>query len=236
MAKNYTLKEAVEIIREGTDSAAIIDIGRRFPLLLHKVSTICALAGDQFVDLMSYMPDHMTANKLNTALKSGVSAETDEGEDEENTEETTAEVEAPNTDYESMSAKALWDLLGKAGKRKLAKSTKKADLVEACHAAFGSGEEAEDETESDPYDGKSAMDLYKICKSRGVKAPAKKPATFYADLLRKADLEAAEAEAEDEEEVEEAPAKPAKKAPDKKPASKTKPAKVEEDDDDDWDI
>lgn len=236
MAKNYTLKEAVEIIREGTDSAAIIDIGRRFPLLLHKVSTICALAGDQFVDLMSYMPDHMTANKLNTALKSGVSAEDDEGEAEENTEETTTEVEAPNTDYESMSAKALWDLLGKAGKRKLAKSTKKADLVEACHAAFGSGEEAEDETESDPYDGKSAMDLYKICKSRGVKAPAKKPATFYADLLRKADLEAAEAEAEDEEEVEEAPAKPAKKAPAKNTVSKTKPAKVEEDDDDDWDI
>ena len=63
-------------------------------------------------------------------------------------------------------------------------------------------EEAEDDawedadeadTPVDPYEGKAAPELFKECKKRGIKAAPKKPAKFYADLLRKADAEAAEA-------------------------------------------
>ena len=252
MAKNYTFAEAVEIINAGTDLEAITDIGRRYPVLLHKVTKVATKAGEDFVDLMGFMPDYLTANKVNTALKAGVTAagateDADEaGTDEDETPNAPEVASAPEWN-EDMSAKQLWDILGKAGKRKLAKSTKKADLVEACKQAFGApaaaADEADDEVEEEATETNE-------CKKRGIKAAPKKPAKFYADLLVKNDAEqAAEAnteEAEDEDWGDEAEAeepkakkssKKAEKADEKKPAKKA--AKKEEaaaDDDDDWDI
>lgn len=265
MAKNYTFNEAVKIIANGTDLEAITDIGRRYPVLAHKIAVVAAKAGEEFVDLMGYMPDYLTANKVNTAIKAGI---TESGsEDDEDTE---AEAEAEATEDagedateataqwdESMSAKQLWDILGKAGKRKLAKSTKKADLVEACKQAFGAAAEAEaeaedveaedDATEANPYEGKSAMELFKECKARKIKAAPKKPAKFYVDLLLKDDTakaEATEAESEDDDWGDEEAEAPKKE--DKKTASKAaakggkakaaKKAEAESEDDEDWDI
>lgn len=265
MAKNYTMKEAVEIISAGTDMETIADIGRRYPILLHKVTKVATLAGNDFVDLMGYLPDHLTANKVNTAIKNN--AGSDE-EVEDDTEDAGTEVEketptkkakaekseAAGTDYENMTGKELWDILGKAGKRKDCKDkmggTKKELMIEYINK-YGlddtAEEEADEEVEADesenPYDGISAPELFKECKKRGIKAAAKKPAKYYVELLMKSDAEAAAGtEAEDEEdgwgddEEEEIPT-PTKA--EKKTVKKTakKPAKEEEaDDDDDWDI
>lgn len=265
MAKNYTFNEAVKIIANGTDLEAITDIGRRYPVLAHKIAVVAAKAGEEFVDLMGYMPDYLTANKVNTAIKAGI---TESGSDDD--EDTEAEAEAEATEDagedateataqwdESMSAKQLWDILGKAGKRKLAKSTKKADLVEACKQAFGAAAEAEaeaedaeaedDATEANPYEGKSAMELFKECKARKIKAAPKKPAKFYVDLLLKDDAakaEATEAESEDDDwgdEEAEAPKKEDKKTAPKAAAKggkakAAKKAEAESEDDEDWDI
>lgn len=247
MAKNYTFNEAVKIIAKGTDLEAITDIGRRYPVLAHKIAVVTAKAGEEFVDLMGYMPDYLTANKVNTTIKVGI---TESGSDDEDATEATAQWD------ESMSAKQLWDILGKAGKRKLAKSTKKADLVEACKQAFGAATEAEaedaeaedDATEANPYEGKSAMELFKECKARKIKAAPKKPAKFYADLLIKDDAakaEATEAEFEEDDdwgdEEAEAPKKEDKKAAPKASAKggkakATKKAEAESEDNEDWDI
>lgn len=259
MAKNYTFNEAVAIIAAGKDMEAITDIGRRYPVLAHKIAVVAAKAGEEFVDLMGYMPDYLTANKVNTAIKAGI---TESGSDEDDTEDDATDVtEAAAEDAtdggaewnENMSAKQLWDILGKAGKRKLAKSTKKADLIEACKQAFGgASEDAEDEAEDEAtesenaYEGKSAMELFKECKARKIKAAPKKPAKYYVDLLVKDDAakaEATEAESDDEDwgdEEAEAPKKEEKKAT--KPAAKggkakvAKKAEAESEDDDDWDI
>lgn len=257
MAKNYTIKEACEIIAKGTDFEAITDIGRRYPVLAHKLAVLTAKAGDEVVDLMGYMPEYLSANKVNSAIKKSIEggASEDEAEDDAaETEETTEDAgeDTATAEWnENMSAKQLWDILGKAGKRKLAKSTKKADLVEACKQAFGAGasEDADDEAdeaeateEAGAYDGKSAMELFKECKKRGIKAPAKKPAKFYADLLTKDDAKTEEtAEAEGDDEWDEEPAEetkaPAKKAAAGKKAPAKKAAKKEEEsEDDDWDI
>lgn len=243
MAKNYTFNEAVKIIAKGTDLEAITDIGRRYPVLAHKIAVVTAKAGEEFVDLMGYMPDYLTANKVNTAIKAGI---TESGSDDEDATEATAQWD------ESMSAKQLWDILGKAGKRKLAKSTKKADLVEACKQAFGAATEAEaaeaedDATEANPYEGKSAMELFKECKARKIKAAPKKPAKFYADLLIKDDAakaKATEAESEEDDdwgdEEAEAPKedkKAASKASAKGGKAKAAKAEAKSDDDEDWDI
>lgn len=254
MAKNYTFNEAVKIIAKGTDLEAITDIGRRYPVLAHKVAVVTAKTGEEFVDLMGYMPDYLTANKVNTAIKAGITESGSDAEDAEDTEaEATTEdagedaTEATAQWDESMSAKQLWDILGKAGKRKLAKSTKKADLIEACKQAFGAATEAEDTeaeddaTEANPYEGKSAMELFKECKARKIKAAPKKPAKFYADLLIKDDAAKAETTESDDDwgddEETEAPKKEEKKTAAKSGKAKTaKKTEVETDDDDDWDI
>lgn len=255
MAKNYTFNEAVKIIAKGTDLEAITDIGRRYPVLAHKIAVVTAKVGEEFVDLMGYMPDYLTANKVNTAIKAGIT-ESGSDEDAEDTEaEATTEdagedaTEATAQWDESMSAKQLWDILGKAGKRKLAKSTKKADLVEACKQAFGAATEAEaedDATEANPYEGKSAMELFKECKARKIKAAPKKPAKFYSDLLIKDDAakaEATEAESEEDDdwgdEEAEAPKKEDKKASKataKGGKAKAAKAEAKAEDDEDWDI
>lgn len=264
MAKNYTLSEAVEIIAKGTNLEEMMDLGRRFPVLSLKIAAVAAKAGDDFIDLMSYLPEYLTANKVNTLIKAAITdsgnKSEDEAEDEEETEEEAPKKKADksakkkvekdseeNTESlewnESMSAKQLWDLLGKVGKRKLAKSTKKADLVEACKKAFGKvveedKEEVEEETETseNPYEGKTAVDLFKECKKRGLKAAPKKTAKYYADLLLKDDQENSEEAEEDDWEEEAEEVKAPKKESKKEKAPAKKKAEVVEEDDDDWDI
>lgn len=254
MAKNYTFSEAVAIIAEGKDLGAITDLGKRYPVLVQKTTVVATKAGEAFVELMSYMPEYLTANKVNTNIKKTIT-ETEADPDNEVEEEDVADVdvvdEAEDTVEataqwdESMSAKQLWDILGKAGKRKIAKSTKKADLIEACKQAFrGAAAEAEveaeakdtDDTESKEagkYDGKSAMELFKECKARKLKAVPKKPAKYYVELLTKAD---AASEADDDTESDDWDADDAEKKPaPKAPAKANKKAEVA-DDGDDWDI
>lgn len=212
MAKSYTFNEAVKIIAKGTDLEAITDIGRRYPVLAHKIAVVATKAGEEFVDLMSYMPDYLTANKVNKTIKDSI-AESSADEDtkaEATTEDASEDAAEATVQWnESMTTKELWDILGKAGKRKLAKSTKKADLIEACKQAFGVDAEVEadeaDETDEaaepeNAYEGKSAMELFKECKARKIKVAPKKPAKYYADLLVKDDAaKAAEAESDNDD-------------------------------------
>lgn len=54
------------------------------------------------------------------------------------------------------------------------------------------------ESEGGKYDGMNAMELFKECKKRGIKAQPKKTAKFYKDLLEKNDTEGA-SDGEDED-------------------------------------
>ena len=54
------------------------------------------------------------------------------------------------------------------------------------------------ESEGGKYDGMNAMELFKECKKRGIKAQPKKTAKFYKDLLEKNDAEGA-SDGEDED-------------------------------------
>lgn len=161
--------------------------------------------------------------------------------------------------YASMSSRDLWNLLGKLNARKACEKEfgdlKKGSMVKYLEKYGEGGAPADDdeddaEEENEGYEGKSAVELYKLCKSRKIKAEPKKPAKYYIDLLKKADAAAEEAETEgdeeewDDDEEEEAPAPKKSGKADKKAAVKTeKPAKggkgkkaTEDDDDDEWEI
>ena len=284
MAKNYSIAEAVQIIAENEDITSVTDIGKRYPLLANIITRVATVAGEDFVLFASFLPEHVSANKVNKAIKDfydGAEDADDEDADAEEAdddEEEEAEEEEPkkpakkagrpkkaakveeeeesdeesDSDYDNMSNKELWALLGEVKGRKKCREefgdTKTADMVKFFKKYYPNGvdaeqpeevEEAKEET-TDAYAGKSAVELYKMCKTRKIKAEQKKPAKYYAELLKKADAEAAaaEEEAEDEEWDEEEEEKPAKKPEKKgkKAAKKAEPEPEEDDDDDDWEI
>lgn len=247
MAKNYTMTEVAEIFAAGIDTEAMSDIGKRYPMLAIKMSALMAKAADEVKDIFSYMPEYLSANKVNKAIKEGVGA-TDSDDDadvEEEQEEKPAkaakkeEVDTSDTDYAHMPNAKLYKLLGDYGERKACKA-EFGDLSKASMVAFlekhhgdGAVEDAEEDEEEwteeaeekDKYEGMSAQELFKECKKRGLKAAPKKAAKVYIELLKKADTEAEEAEDEDaddwgdeEDDVEEE--KPVKKAPAKKAPAK----------------
>lgn len=292
MAKNYTIAEAVQIITENGDNEALMDLGKRYPLLTQKIARVAVKAGEDFVDLMSFMPEYLSANKVNSAIKKMLDeapdaddVEDDEDEDEveekpvkkagkkasvkktkkadEDDEDDDVE-EGGSYDYDSMNNAKMYKLLGELGKRKDCKE-KFGDLSHDSMLKYlkkygpksdatGEADDEDDAEESgDEYEGKSAVELYKLCKQRKIKAEQKKPAKYYIGLLKKADEEAAsEAEADDAEEdeewdddEEETPKKSTKKALVKKAPAKGKAKKAEPeeadddddaDDDDEWEI
>jgi hypothetical protein len=254
MATNYTIEEAVKIIAEGKNTEAIQEIGKRFPILAVKIAALTAKAKDEIVDFIGYMPEYLTANKVNSEIKKSLTASDDEAEDEtpdekpvKPTKEKASKKKAAKeeedddqdddddvVDYTKYNGDTLIKMCKERGIYK--KGMKKADLVAAMENYDENGATSEDDEEDDenPYEGKTAMELFKECKKRGIKAAPKKPAKFYVDLLLKADAEEND-EDEDwgDEEEEETPKKPAKSS------KKAKPAKEEvedDEDDDDWDI
>lgn len=60
----------------------------------------------------------------------------------------------------------------------------------------------EEEDEKDPYEGKTAKELYKMCIDRGIKTKMKLSADEYVKLLKKADAEESETDDEDEDDDE----------------------------------
>lgn len=218
MAKNWTAYEAAKEIIDGKNKENICEIGSRYPMLTREV----AVAGDKILVILKALPK-VTARVLETGLKDGVEAET---EAEEETKETENDAEAEDElDYTDMTGANLYKLCCARGISSKCKSRKKDALIELLEK-FDRGEldeekpkketkkdskgkakkaepvdedddwDTEDEEEKDPYEGKTAMELFKMCKERGIKTKPKQKADAYVKLLKKAD---AESEAEDDE-------------------------------------
>lgn len=287
MAKNYTLAEATKIIVENKKVEEIADIGKRFPVLAVKIAKLAAKAPDELVDFIKYMPDHITANKINSSIKKTI-GDVDVEEDDVDVEDAEDEVVkdtnkkaskkasddvTSDTDYDNMNNAKMYKILGEMGKRKDCKE-KYGDLSHDSMLKYlkkygagstdaDTGDEYETEEEqAGKYDGKSAVELFKACKSRGIAVQPKKTTKYYIGLLEKADAEEAKAKAKknnkaDEEEWEDddewesvtpdevqkdidkfnEEEKKAKKSDKKASAKKVKKEEVEEEDDDDeWEI
>lgn len=239
MAKNWTLKEAVEVITAGVDEEAIRELCKRYPITAMAIAKIGCNAGVS--KLMEGMPDHVTMLKLERNFKEGGSDVEDEDTDSESETD-----EQGDEDLASMSAKQLYALCIKKGiKAKKYGVNKKyyLDLLQGGADEDESEEDdAADEQEENDYESMNAPELFKLCKSRGIKAEPKKKAAEYIKLLKKADEAAAEADGDTDEdwddEEEATPKTPAKKAEKstKKAAPAKKTAKADDDDDEDWDI
>lgn len=180
MAQSYTLGEAAKILAEGKDFEAVGDLHRRFPIFTHKFMNAMSGDKDAVVEFMSYIPDYVNPRKVEKVITANPV------EQQEEDAETEPE---PQPDEEKPTPK----------KRRARKADEEAESE--------SEVETDEEQNDGKYAGKNAMELFKECKKRGIKAAPKKPVKYYIELLEKDDA-AVEANATDSN----------------------------DDDDDDWDI
>jgi hypothetical protein len=197
MATNWTLSQALAKITEGTDKAAIQDIGRRFPLTAVALAEIGQNAGA--VKIIGAVPSHITARKIESVLKDGVEQDPDvDTEDTEDEEETSkkenkkpakkaAKANAEeDADDEEDDPVALYKKCKKAGIKVAPKKSAKYYKDQLAKAAAAE-EDADDEDWDDEEEDEKPASKKKPVK----KAPAKKTA-------KKAEPEDDEDEDEDE--------------------------------------
>lgn len=219
MAKNYSAYEAAQVLM-GNNVEEISEVGSRYPLFTRTVSMANS---NHLLDILKAIPK-VTARVVETGLKDIDGVETTEDVEEvEETKETkkTAktsekaktkqkeveeEVEESEDDYESMTSKKLYQLCCDRGISSQCKKRDKATLIAVLRANEGVTDEEDDwedteeeEKETDPYIGKSARELYKMCVDRGIKAKTKQDADVYVKLLKKADAEVDVEEEEDDD-------------------------------------
>lgn len=187
MAKNYTLREAIEVLHNGTDLEAIMDITKRYPFVTVKASKLLALAGVEFEEFIKYLPEHTTANKFNAAVKkeiedSDIDEDVEDIEDEEDEKPSKpvkkAKKPAPVEDDEeddeevedlmTLPAKKLFKMCADAG-LKPSKNREKAYYIKLLNSV---NEAADDDDEvEEPKSKKKAAKKEKVKPSK--KAPKK---------------------------------------------------------------
>lgn len=172
MARSYTIGEAAKILAEGKDFEAVGDLGRRFPIFTNKFMQ--ALTGDKdaIVEFVSYIPDYVNPRKMEKQITAGPETSDEEVVEEEQDVEEEAPKEEPKP---------------KKRRARKAKAEPEPDAAE---------EESEEEQDG-KYAGKNAMELFKECKKRGIKAAPKKPVKYYVELLEEDD-EVAASESKDD--------------------------------------
>lgn len=92
MAKNYNLFEVAQVLSDGTDMEAVMDITRRFGPLAILMTKVVSHCPEDALAFLQYMPEYITANKINTNIKNGKSLYGLSG-DEDDDEDVNDEVE-----------------------------------------------------------------------------------------------------------------------------------------------
>ena len=226
MAKNWTAYEAAKEIIEGKNKENICEIGSRYPMLTREVA-VAGDKILVILKALPKVTARVLETGLKDGVE--VETEVEEGTKEAEAEAESEDDELDYTDMtganlyklccargisskcKSRKKDALIELLEKFDRGELdeeepKKETKKAKATSKKQAKKEEEPvdedddwDTEDDEEKDPYDGKTAMELFKMCKERGIKAKTKMKADAYVKLLKAADAESEAEEVEDDE-------------------------------------
>lgn len=227
MAKNWTAYEAAKEIVEGKNKENICEIGSRYPMLTREVAVagdkilviLKALPKVTARVLETGLKDGVEMNEPDETEEETKESETEDTEDEDfdYTDMTAANLykmccaRGISSKCKSRKKDALIEILEKFDRGELDEEESKKETKKAKATSKKSAKkvepveeeeddwDTEDEEESDPYDGKTARELFNMCTERGIKAKPKQKADAYVKLLKKADAESEAEEAEDDE-------------------------------------
>ena len=185
MATNWTLSQALAKITEGTDKAAIQDIGRRFPLTAVALAEIGKNAGA--AKIIGAVPSYITARKIESVLKDGLeqdsNVDVEDAEDEEEAPKKEAKKPVKKTakakteedaeDDEEDDPVALYKKCKKAGLKVAPKKTAKYYKDQLAKAAAAE-EDADDDDWGDDEEDEKPASKKKPAKNASAKKPTKK--------------------------------------------------------------
>ena len=227
MAKNWTAYEAAVEIVKGTNKTNVCEIGSRFPMLTREVA-VAGDKILVILKALPKVTARVLETGLKESGTAVVEEATEDTEDEAVEEEETAG-EDDYSSMTAVELYKMCCKRGLSGKCKSRKKDALIAVLEKADAGEDEAEEKpvkktakkaaskkkaepveeddeddwgddEEEEEKDPYAGKSAMELFKMCKERGIKAKPKMKADAYVKLLKAADEEPEGEEAEDDDE------------------------------------
>ena len=226
MAKNWTAYEAAKEIIEGKNKENICEIGSRYPMLTREVA-VAGDKILVILKALPKVTARVLETGLKDGVEVETEAEEETKETENDSEAEDDELDYTDmtgvnlyklccargisSKCKSRKKDALIELLEKYDRGELdeeepKKETKKAKATSKKQAKKEEEPvdedddwDTEDEEEKDPYEGKTAMELFKMCKERGIKAKTKMKADAYVKLLKAADAESEAEEAEDDE-------------------------------------
>jgi len=98
MAKNYNLFEVAQVLSDGTDMEAVMDITRRFGPLAILMTKVVSHCPEDALTFLQYMPEYITANKINTNIKNGKSLYGLSGDEDADDEDVNDEAEDTDDD------------------------------------------------------------------------------------------------------------------------------------------
>lgn len=230
MARKWTLKEAAEAVNYN-EAESLKELMKRYPLLM---SLLIRLDEKQGLGIVDAIPDYITPLAMEHKLN-GAGAKTADEETDEEAEEAPVE-----TVEEETKADRKRRIDRERQQRKRAKDSDAKKAEEEVEEAV----EEEGGPTTGKYDEIGAVELFKICKKRGLVAQPKKSQRYYIDILEaadQADEKAAAAKEEDDEEDwgDEEPSKKdssPKKSSAKKSSAKKPEPEPEEGDEEDWNI
>lgn len=218
MATSYTAYEAIEVLAHRDEPEKVSEIHRRFPYFADFAVRALTKAQSEFLGFAKFIPEYVTANKINGAMKKQYEGTTLEDAAEKNVVESSKHEKNVKEDKATDNAKSEYSKMP-AGKLK--EIIKEKGLEDVCRSKFGrinhdnmvktleaydAGEIDAEEPDDDAveegtvgkYDGVAAPALFKMCKERGIKAKPKQTAKFYVELLEADDAKNTESEEEDD--------------------------------------
>lgn len=233
MAKQWTISEISKAIAVG-DKNGLKDICKRFPFLAVTIAKMLATDNEATEEFIRALPEYVTPLKMDRRLSG--QADSDTESDSEDVEEATDEVAEAQEDENKEDRKRRIDRERQQRKREKDRAVKEAEEAS----------EGEDEPTTGKYDEIGAVELFKICKKRGLTVQPKKAQRYYIDILEAADQEEAKKNEEPEEDEEdwgdddepkkEEKSSKTRKGSSAKKSSAKKPDPEPEDDEEDWNI
>jgi len=243
MSTNWSLYEGAKVILAKEDMETVAKLVSKFPITSLAIQAVGADREDDLLFLLHALPIHTTMRKAEAAFKSLINGETtDEESDDEDVEET-EDVEE-DTDDEDVTDEDDEEeepaptkkkgpgrpRVNKTKDEKNAEHRKREKIRKSEKEAEDEADEfdVDEETGEVDYSAMTAVELYKLCKKRGITARAKRSSKEYIELLKKADEEAMAVSDDDDEEDDDWDDDD---APMNAPEDDS-----DEDEDDDWDI
>ena len=204
MSTNYSLKVARNAI-QSNNKEMILECGKRFPLTSNILTRIGS--NEALDELFNALPEHITMKKIESVLKEGVVITTKDDEVESEAEVPETEAGEDDGDSEgtpkkmSKEEKARKRKEARAAKRKAAKEGSKDETKEEepMNKPEEPAEDAKEDSDEEDYSKMSAVELFKLCKKKGIKAEPKQKAEVYIKLLNSQDEESSDDEDEDDD-------------------------------------